>query len=70
VQRQGHELKVVWPQAGLDMAALNAAAFTHRYLQPMDGPDRQRNTLACIDMCLAQPAWRLSLQTHKITGIR
>ena len=70
VQRQGHELKVVWPQAGLDMDALNAAAFTHRYLQPMDGPDRQRNTQACIDMCLAHPAWRLSLQTHKITGIR
>jgi 7-carboxy-7-deazaguanine synthase (Cx14CxxC type) len=70
VQRQGHELKVVWPQAGLDMAALNAATFTHRYLQPMDGPDRQRNTQACIDMCLAHPAWRLSLQTHKITGIR
>ena len=70
VQRQGHELKVVWPQAGLDMDALNAAAFTHRYLQPMDGPDRQRNTQACIEMCLAHPAWRLSLQTHKITGIR
>ena len=70
VQRQGHELKVVWPQAGLDMDALNAAAFTHRYLQPMDGPDKQRNTQACIEMCLAHPAWRLSLQTHKITGIR
>ena len=70
VQRQGHELKVVWPQAGLDMDAINAAAFTHRYLQPMDGPDKQRNTQACIDMCLAHPAWRLSLQTHKITGIR
>ena len=70
VQRQGHELKVVWPQAGLDMDAINAAAFTHRYLQPMDGPDKQRNTQACIEMCLAHPAWRLSLQTHKITGIR
>lgn len=70
VQRSGHELKVVWPQAGLDMAALNAAAFAHRYVQPMDGPDKQRNTQMCIDLCLAQPAWRLSLQTHKITGIR
>ncbi|MFI5446904.1 7-carboxy-7-deazaguanine synthase [Polaromonas sp. UC242_47] len=70
VQREGQELKVVWPQAGLDLAELEAARFTHRYLQPMDNPERQRNTEACIQMCLDRPAWRLSLQTHKITGIR
>ena len=70
VQRQGHELKVVWPQPGLQLAELEAAHFTHRYLQPMDNPERLRNTQACIALCMERPAWRLSLQTHKITGIR
>lgn len=70
VQREGHELKVVWPQPAFELADLEAARFTHRYLQPMDNPERQRNTEACIALCLARPAWRLSLQTHKITGIR
>jgi 7-carboxy-7-deazaguanine synthase (Cx14CxxC type) len=70
VQREGHELKVVWPQPAFDLSELEAARFTHRYLQPMDNPERLRNTEACIALCLARPAWRLSLQTHKITGIR
>lgn len=70
VQRSGHELKVVWPQPGLDWAALQASAFTQRYLQPMDSPQRAAHTQACIAQCLQHPAWRLSLQTHKITGIR
>ena len=70
LQRQGHELKVVWPQPGLDLDALEAAPFTHRYLQPMDNILRQDNTRTCIALCLQRPAWRLSLQTHKITGIR
>jgi 7-carboxy-7-deazaguanine synthase (Cx14CxxC type) len=70
VQREGHELKVVWPQPAFDLAELESARFTHRYLQPMDNPERLRNLEACIALCLARPAWRLSLQTHKITGIR
>jgi 7-carboxy-7-deazaguanine synthase len=73
VQRSGHELKVVWPQAGIDLAALTALPFANRYLQPMDVADpalRQFHVQACIDHCLAHPEWRLSLQTHKITGIR
>lgn len=70
IQREGHELKLVWPQPAFDLDELEAAAFTHRYLQPMDNPERQRNTEACIALCLQRPAWRLSLQTHKITGIR
>jgi 7-carboxy-7-deazaguanine synthase len=70
LQRKGSELKVVWPQEGLDMAALEAADFEHRYLQPMDGPDRDRNVQDVIATCLARPAWKLSLQTHKYTGIR
>jgi hypothetical protein len=47
-----------------------AADFSHRYLQPMDNPQRRNNTEVCIAQCLQRPAWRLSLQTHKITGIR
>jgi 7-carboxy-7-deazaguanine synthase len=70
LQRSGHEIKVVWPQPGLDWAALQDAQFTHRYLQPMDNILRAQNTQICIDQCLQTPAWRLSLQTHKITGIR
>jgi 7-carboxy-7-deazaguanine synthase len=70
VQREGHELKVVWPQTAFDLDELEAARFTHRYLQPMDNPERLRNLEACIALCLTRPAWRLSLQTHKITGIR
>ncbi len=70
VQRSGHELKVVWPQAGLDWLALEAADFEHRYLQPMDNILRVDNTRSCIALCLERPQWRLSLQTHKMTGIR
>ena len=70
VQREGHELKLVWPQPSFQLEELEAARFTHRYLQPMDNPEQKRNTEACIALCLARPAWRLSLQTHKITSIR
>ena len=70
VQRQGQELKVVWPQPSFALTDLEAADFDHRFLQPMDNANRQDNTEACIALCLARPAWRLSLQTHKITGIR
>ena len=70
VQREGQELKVVWPQNSFDLAELEAASFTHRYLQPMDNVSRLENTRTCIALCLQRPAWRLSLQTHKITGIR
>ena len=71
VQRSGQELKVVWPQPGLDLDALQAETrFEHRFLQPMDGPAQRENIGLCIDACLAHPGWRLSLQTHKLTGIR
>lgn len=73
VQREGHELKLVWPQPGFsqeNLAALETGNFTHRYLQPMDSPQRAANTEACVALCMQRPAWRLSLQTHKITGIR
>jgi 7-carboxy-7-deazaguanine synthase len=70
VQRTGHELKVVWPQPPFDLAELESADFMHRYLQPMDNVLRLENTQRCIALCMQRPAWRLSLQTHKITGIR
>ena len=71
LQQQGQELKLVWPQQGLDLQTLaEAGQFTHRFLQPMDGPDQAANIALCIAMCLQHPAWRLSLQTHKISGIR
>ena len=68
-QRSGDELKLVYPQQGLDPADLEGLAFRHRFLQPMDGADAKRNTEASIAYCKAHPAWRLSLQTHKLLGI-
>jgi 7-carboxy-7-deazaguanine synthase len=65
----GDELKLVFPQDGADPAKFEELAFDHFYLQPMDGPDREANTAAALDYCLAHPRWRLSLQTHKLLGI-
>jgi len=67
--RAGDELKLVFPQAGLDPADLVGLPFRHRWLQPMDGPDRAASTAAAVAYCLAHPAWRLSVQTHKMIGI-
>jgi 7-carboxy-7-deazaguanine synthase (Cx14CxxC type) len=70
VQRTGHELKLVYPQSGLDPNSLTELDFRQFLLQPMDSPDRLANTQAAIAYCLEHPQWRLSIQTHKITGIR
>ena len=73
VQRLGQELKLVWPQAGFALDSLQAMQdlpFENHYLQPMDNILRAKNTEICIDLCLQNPAWKLSLQTHKMTGIR
>jgi 7-carboxy-7-deazaguanine synthase len=67
---KGDELKVVVPQSGLDLEALETFQFRHFSLQPMDGPSRTDNTRLAISLCLSRPQWRLSLQTHKVTGIR
>jgi 7-carboxy-7-deazaguanine synthase (Cx14CxxC type) len=69
IQRSGDELKLVYPQAGVDPANFELLAFRHFYLQPMDGPAREANTALALRYCLAHPQWRLSLQTHKILGI-
>jgi 7-carboxy-7-deazaguanine synthase len=68
-QRRGDEIKVVYPQAGLDLAELEGLDFAYRFLQPMDGPDLATNTSLAIAYCKDNPAWRLSLQTHKLIGI-
>ena len=69
VQRSGQELKLVYPQNGLDPAQFELLEFSHFSLQPMDGPDRERNTELALQYCMAHPRWRLSLQTHKLVGI-
>jgi 7-carboxy-7-deazaguanine synthase len=65
----GDELKLVFPQPKAMPDRFESLAFRHFFLQPMDGPARAENTAAAIRYCLAYPQWRLSLQTHKVTGI-
>jgi 7-carboxy-7-deazaguanine synthase len=65
----GHELKLVYPQPAAPPSRFEHLAFTHFFLQPMDGPEREANTRAALAYCLAHPRWRLSLQVHKLLGI-
>ena len=69
VQTRGQELKLVYPQAGVDPARFETWDFERFLLQPMDSPDRAANTQAAIAYCLEHPRWRLSVQTHKYLGI-
>lgn len=68
-QTSGQELKLVYPQPGVDPGQFEGLAFESFRLQPMDGPDRDGATRAAIAYCLAHPRWRLSVQTHKYLGI-
>lgn len=68
-QKRGHELKLVYPQDGIDPADYADLSFETRFLQPMDGPMREIHTQAAVAYCKANPRWRLSLQTHKLLGI-
>ncbi|MDE2391034.1 MAG: 7-carboxy-7-deazaguanine synthase, partial [Rhodospirillales bacterium] len=61
---------LVFPQAGAEPARFEHLAFRHFLLQPMDGPDQTANTQAAVAYCMANPRWRLCLQTHKFLGIR
>jgi 7-carboxy-7-deazaguanine synthase (Cx14CxxC type) len=73
LQRSGQELKLVWPQEGLawsEAQAMQDLPFENHYLQPQDNVLRAKNTEICIALCLQNPIWNLSLQTHKITGIQ
>lgn len=67
---RGNELKLIYPQDGAPPERYAGLLFDHFFLQPMDNPERAANTRAAAEYCLAHPQWRLSLQTHKLIGIR
>jgi 7-carboxy-7-deazaguanine synthase (Cx14CxxC type) len=69
VQRSGQELKLVWPQAGIDPEALEGWDFTHFLIQPMDSPARDANVKAAIALAMERPRWKLTLQAHKLVGL-
>lgn len=69
VLTSGNELKLVYPQIGVDPAEFNALDFQRFFLQPMDGPYRNENTSLAAKYCLEHPRWELSLQTHKLIGL-
>ncbi len=69
VQRSGNELKLVFPQAGAEPERYVGLDFQHFFVQPMDGPERARNTELAVRYCLAHPQWRLSVQMQKLVGI-
>jgi 7-carboxy-7-deazaguanine synthase (Cx14CxxC type) len=68
--KAGQELKLVYPQPGLSPDDVDELPFAHFWLQPMDGVDQAQNTAEVVNYCLSHPRWRLSLQTHKLIGIR
>ncbi len=65
----GDELKLIFPQPGAEPEKYDGLDFRHFFLQPMDGPEIERNSRLTIEYCLAHPRWRISVQTHKILGI-
>jgi 7-carboxy-7-deazaguanine synthase (Cx14CxxC type) len=68
--KRGDELKLIYPQEGAEPEHYTGQDFRDFFLQPMDNPDRAANTRAATEYCLKNPQWRLSLQTHKLIGIR
>ncbi len=70
VQRAGDELKLVWPQPGSDVATMEGWDFRHFLLQPLDDPQADANRDAAMALVMERPKWRLSLQTHKLLGLR
>jgi 7-carboxy-7-deazaguanine synthase len=69
VQRSGDELKLVWPQRGIDPAELEQWDFEHFLVQPMDCDEREAAVAAAIELAMERPRWRLSLQVHKVVGL-
>jgi 7-carboxy-7-deazaguanine synthase (Cx14CxxC type) len=69
VQRAGNELKLVWPQAGVDPAEIATWSFDHFLVQPMDCAEAAAAQQAAIDFVMANPRWKLSLQAHKLLGL-
>ncbi len=70
VQRSGDELKLVYPQSGAPPEEFESLDFDHFFLQPMDGTSTEENTRLAVEYCMTHPRWRLSVQTHKILGVR
>lgn len=70
VVRKGQELKLVFPQAGVEPSEFAGLSFENFYLQPMDGLNAAENTAKAISFCQSHPHWNLSVQTHKLIGIR
>lgn len=70
VLTEGDELKLVFPQPDLQPSSVEHLQFKNWFLQPMDGPERDKNVQLALQYCLAHPRWRLSLQMHKLVGIR
>ena len=69
VQRRGNELKLVWPQQGIDPAELERWDFDHFLVQPMDCAEREAAMDAAIKLAMDRPKWRLTLQAHKVVGL-
>ena len=69
VQRRGDELKLVWPQKGIDPAELESWDFDHFLVQPMDCERREEAVEAAVKLAMERPRWRLSLQAHKVVGL-
>ena len=69
IVKEGHELKLVYPQKENHPTNFEDFQFDHFFLQPLDDADKTYNTRLCIDFCLAHPKWKLSIQTHKYLGI-
>ena len=69
VQRSGDELKLVWPQSGIEPAEVLGWDFRHFIIQPKDGVDRDASLAASIDLVMTDPRWRLGVQTHKLIGL-
>ena len=69
VQREGNELKLVWPQTGIDPAELEGWDFEHFMVQPMDCAERQQAIDAAVALAMERPRWRLTLQAHKVVGL-
>jgi 7-carboxy-7-deazaguanine synthase len=69
VQRNGDELKLVWPQAGIDPAEMEGWGFDHFLVQPLDCAERRQSLDAAIKLAMDRPKWRLTLQAHKLVGL-
>ncbi len=70
VQRSGDEIKLVFPQPNAMPDEFEEMSFDNFFLQPMDGPSLEENTRLAVQYCMLHPKWRLSIQTHKLLGIR